>query len=67
MSECLKYFGDESNTNSKIMLDLLQILKKIIKHYDQTQQLQLLLCVDQLLKNSAFVNDAKSIFTQFIN
>merc|ERR1712228_440658 len=33
---------------NKIMIDLLQILKKMIGLYDERKQLQLLLCVDKL-------------------
>jgi len=59
--------GSNENGNTKIIIDLLQILKKMIGFYDETKQLQLLLSVDKLLKNSAFINDAKTIFDQFVN
>ena len=59
--------GSDEQANTKITVALLEILKKLIPLYNEKKQLQLLLCIDKLLKNSALVNDAKTIFNHIIN
>merc|ERR1711933_101678 len=49
------------NVNQKIMIDLLQILKKMIGLYDEDKQLQLLLCVDKLVNNKALMSNAQTV------
>ena len=55
------------SVNKKIMIDLLQILKKMIGLFDEEKQLQLLLCVDKLVNNEALISDAQTLFRQFVN
>merc|ERR1712129_122050 len=53
--------------NRKIMIDLLQILKRMIGLFDENKQMQLLICVQSLVQNEALMKDTKVSFGQLMN
>ena len=66
LHDVMTNMSSDESINAKLMVDILQILKKLIPLYSQQQQFELLLCVNKLLNNSSFADNAKTIFSQFI-